>query len=500
MAWRKLRLAAEARIVLAGVLFLLASTAALAQPAGQAAPPPKLRPHREPVRADRSEARLEAKMNDPVATDFQDFPLKDALEYLDTLQGLKLKYDNEAIQGAGVRMNQPVTLNLKGFPLRAIFKLLLEPLQMEWIIRDGSIVVTTAAVAGKHPSAWMYDVGDLVAAGIPIDELAAVIPVVVAPELWAGSGSLVPEETALVVRQIPAVRDELQRLLRDIRRQLSETGSQRRDRQDRQVTTKYDVTEFIDPMFPPEKIIEALADEVYRATWERFGGRGRVALNEHSLDVTNVGWVHARLATLFERMREMGLEEGRNGATFNFASALQQAGYADDDGDVLDGAFRQLVSIEFMDTMLWDALSRIREFYGVFCHIPDDDVAKAATKRAMHVTKAFRALPLSSALDELLTPLKLDWYVTEYATVNVIAADQAAARRDLQVFRIVELTEAGQSADHLVKKITEKIEPKSWQSAGGTATIRALSGVLIVRHNRRTQERVGELLESLSVK
>src|SRR5262245_20319624 len=133
MAWRRLRLAAEARLVLAGVFFLLAPTAALAEPASQTAPRPKLRPHREPVRADRAEAKIEAKMNDPVAVDFADFPLKDALEYLDTLQGLKLKYDNEAIQGTGVRMDQPITLNLKDIPLSAMFKLLLEPVQMEWI-------------------------------------------------------------------------------------------------------------------------------------------------------------------------------------------------------------------------------------------------------------------------------------------------------------------------------------------------------------------------------
>jgi hypothetical protein len=491
-------LASLARLVCAGVFVLLSSSAALAQPPDQATPRLKLRPHREPVRADRAEAKIEAKMNDPVAVDFRDFPLKDALEYLDSLQSLRLQYDQQAIREAGVRMDQPITLNLKDIPLRAMFKLLLEPVQMEWIIRDGSVVVTTASVAGKHPSSWKYDINDLVAAGIPVNDFAAVVRGIVAPRSWeaAGPGSLVPAETTLVVRQTPPVHHELQRLLRDIRRQLSETEAQRRDRQARQMTTTYDVTEFIDPMFPPEKIIEALADEVFRATWERFGGRGKIALNEQSLEVTNDGWVHARLATLFERVREMGLEEGRNGATFNFASALQQAGYTFDDGDVLDGALRQLVSIEFSDTMFWDALRRIREFYGVFCHIPDDDTAKAATKRAMHVTKTFRALPLSSALDELLTPFKLDWYVTEHATVNVIGAEQAAARRDLRVFRIVELIEAGHRADQLVKKITETIEPTSWQTAGGTATIHALPGVLLVRHNRRTQERIARFLES----
>ena len=163
-------------------------------------------------------------------------------------------------------------------------------------------------------------------------------------------------------------------------------------------------------------------------------------------------------------------------------------------------ALGQSVAIDFIDTSLWDALHRIHEIYGVFCHFPDVELGKAATKNTMRVTKSIRDLPLSSALDELLTPFKLDWYITEYATVNVITAEEASARRDLRVFPIVELTEAGHGADQLVKKITETIEPKSWQAAGGTATIRALPGVLIVRHNRRTHERIAKLLESLAGK
>jgi hypothetical protein len=495
--------AALAGSFLAVAVLTIPSTDALAQTGDRAAPRPKLRPHREPIRADRAEAKLEAKMNDPVAVDFPDFPFKDALEYLDTLQGLKLQYDAAAIREAGVAMDTPITLNLKDFPLRGIFKLLLEPVQMDWIIRDGDIVVTTASVARKHPSVWRYDVNDLVAFGIPVNELAATIPATVAPQTWeatTGPGFLSPEENALVVRQTPPVHEELQRLLRNIRRQLSETDSQRRAREARQVTTKYDVTEFIDPMFPPEKIVELLTDAVYRATWERFGGGGKIALNGQTLEVTNAGWVHARLASLFDRIREMGIEEGHNGATLNFPSALERAVYTFDDGDVLEGALGQSVAIDFMDTSLWDVLHRIRKTYGVVCHIPDVELGKAATKNAMRVTKTIRDLPVSSALDELLAAFKLDWYVSEDAVVFVITAEEAAARRDLRVFRIVELTEAGRSADQLVKKITESIEPKSWQAAGGTSTIRALPGVLIVRHNRRAHERIAKLLESLAAK
>jgi hypothetical protein len=115
---------------------------------------------------------------------------------------------------------------------------------------------------------------------------------------------------------------------------------------------------------------------------------------------------------------------------------------------------------------------------------------------AMRVTKTVRGLPLRLALDELLGALQLDWYLTDYIAVRVVTAEQAAARRDLRVFRIVEPTEAGHSTDQMVRKITETIEPQSWQTAGGKATICTLPGVLLVRHNRRTHERIAKFIES----
>jgi hypothetical protein len=466
-------------------------------------PRPKLRPHREPHRADRAEAKLEAKMNDPDAVDFRDFPLRDALEYLDTLQGLKLQYDTAAIRGTGVTMDQPITLNLKDFPLRATFKLLLEPVQMAWIIRDGAVVVTTRSVSDKHTSAWRYDISDLVAFGISARELAATIPVTIAPQTWdatADPGTLSPEENTIVVRQVPPVHDELRRFFRDIRRQLSETAVERRIRETQQITKQYDVADFIDPQLPPEEFTKAVTEQVSRTTWERFGGRGKAELNGGALEVANAAWVHERLERLLELVRELGLERGRNGSSFKFTSALERARYSDYGDSDLDAALGQPISIEFMDTSLWDALHRIYELCGVFCHFPDAELGKAATKNTMRVTKTIRDLPLSSALNELLTQFKLDWYVTEYATVSVVTPEQAAARRDLRVFRIVELTEAGHSADQLVKTIAESIEPTSWQAAGGSATIRALPGVLLVRHNRRTHERIATFLESLAGK
>src|SRR5262249_44204837 len=57
------------------------------------------------------------------------------------------------------------TLKLDGISLRSVLKLLLEPLQLTYIIEDEVMKITTATSAGAKLSTRVYYVGDLV---IPI--------------------------------------------------------------------------------------------------------------------------------------------------------------------------------------------------------------------------------------------------------------------------------------------------------------------------------------------
>ncbi len=489
-------------LVLAAVLVtavsLICESRARAEPAAEVRQKTRLRPHREPERAVPAEARIEHQMNDPVAVDWRGVPLEDTLDYIDAVQNLKLQYDTEAIRRSGVDLKMKITLTVKDVSLRLVMKWLLEPIQFDWIIRDGRLLITTRDEALMHASVWKYDVNDLVAAGIPANELAATIAALVSPESWdskEGAHVLQVEQEALVIRQATPVHEGVQRLLREIRTRIIEGNSERRARDGRLVTKSYDVTDFVDPTIPPEVFTEILTENVYKGTWEKFGGQGKAELRDGMLEVTHFEWMQEHLGTRFERIREIGLERGRNGSTFSFRTALEEAGHFYDEKDVLDAALNQRVSLEFHEATFSDVRDGIRQTYGVFCNVPDDLTRNSADLAALRVTKSWNAVPLRSVLDELTSLLKLDWYVGDYAVISIAAVEATAARRDLKVFRIKDLTEAGHAADKLVSGILESIDPKSWQSAGGTATIRTLPGLLLVRHNRRTQERIQEFLD-----
>ncbi len=460
----------------------------------------RLRPHREPERALPTDAKIERAMDDILAVDFRETQLKDALEFIGALQNLTFQYDTDALRMERINMDQPITLTLKDFPLRILLKLLLEPVAMEWIIQDGAIVITTRSKAENQVSAWRYDVNDLIAAEIPADALASTVAAMVAPESWkssGGQGSMEIDGDGLLVLQTGPVHRKLRSLLRQFRRHLTETGAARRARDRLFATKKYDVSNCVDAAVAPENLIKIVASAVFRSTWKQFGGHGTLELNGNTLEATNHQWVHNHLGRLLDWVDALGLEHGRNGSSYNFEGAVQLAGLllADESGLTLDAPLDQPVTVAFQNDSLWHIVRVIHRNYGIFCNVTGE-FGKTENKDATHVTLILKDVPLRSALDQLFAPLGLDWYVDDYPPITVVSTGDAAARRDPTVYRVKELVDSGCTATDLARQIMEMIEPQSWQPAGGTASIRALPGLLVIRHNRQTHERIGQLLEA----
>ncbi len=62
-------------------------------------------------------------------------------------------------------LDQPINLKLSGASFRSVLKLLLEPLQLTYVIEDEVMKITTATKAADKLTTRVYPVGDLV---IPI--------------------------------------------------------------------------------------------------------------------------------------------------------------------------------------------------------------------------------------------------------------------------------------------------------------------------------------------
>ncbi len=109
-----------------------------------------------------NEQRIQQALKDTTEVQFTDQPLKDALDYLEDLHKIEIWIDAPALADAGISTDQSVNLVMSGISLRSALRLLLEPLQLTYVIEDEVMKITTQEKADEKMSTRVYPVADLV--------------------------------------------------------------------------------------------------------------------------------------------------------------------------------------------------------------------------------------------------------------------------------------------------------------------------------------------------
>lgn len=103
-------------------------------------------------------AALEAKLRNPVETNFIEMTLGDAIEYLHETYQIPLIIDRAAIQNAEQTLDQMINLKVSNVQARTALELILEWGNLGYTIRDGILMITTADLAHEIK---VYNVRDL---------------------------------------------------------------------------------------------------------------------------------------------------------------------------------------------------------------------------------------------------------------------------------------------------------------------------------------------------
>jgi len=130
---------------------------------------------------------IEAALRSATEVDFADQPLVDVREYLSELHNIPIIFDEVAMNDVGISTDTPVTLNLGGVTLDMALRLMLEPLQLEAIVEDDVLKITTTVVASETFETRVYDLKRYF--GDQVDEilhqwLRSTIMMCVSPESW----------------------------------------------------------------------------------------------------------------------------------------------------------------------------------------------------------------------------------------------------------------------------------------------------------------------------
>ena len=179
-----------------------------------------------------AEEAIRRALDKPISLEFVETPLGDVVDYLKDCLQIRIALHQKALSDVGVATDTPITRNLLNISARSALNLILDDLDLTWVISNEVLLITTLDEAGSMLENVVYGVHDLVAArdekGVPVndfDQLIDVITSTVAPTTWdqvGGAGSIAPFEgngiTALSISQTQRVHEQIAELLADLRK------------------------------------------------------------------------------------------------------------------------------------------------------------------------------------------------------------------------------------------------------------------------------------------
>ena len=113
-------------------------------------------------KASKAEERIAAELDKQTEIDFQDQPLTDVVTFLSDFHNIPIIIDTEALAEEGIAIDTAITRTLTGVKLRSALKIILQPLQLSYVIEDEVMKITTIAKEKERLQTRVYPVGDLV--------------------------------------------------------------------------------------------------------------------------------------------------------------------------------------------------------------------------------------------------------------------------------------------------------------------------------------------------
>ena len=167
-----------------------------------------------------TEARIETTLRQPAkGFDFFEVPLADAVEQLADVLGevsdFSILLDRDALDEIGIDTGTPVTAEYQGISYKSALRLMLKPLDLEYVIKNEVLMITTVERAEEMPDVRIYPMKD--EWNLSSGELIECLTSTVAPSSWeelGGPGAVTSFKHGLVIRQTQRVHEEIESLLR----------------------------------------------------------------------------------------------------------------------------------------------------------------------------------------------------------------------------------------------------------------------------------------------
>jgi hypothetical protein len=172
-------------------------------------------------------ARIEKALQGQLSSNgigFSETPLEEVVSLLQEEYGIPIQLDEKALEATGIDSTEPVTINLRNISLKSALRLMLNKLNLTYIIREEVLLITTPEEAESQLRTCVYNVRGFIddSSDKSMDALIDTIISCVRTETWAENGGGEAEirplkPGLLVISQTQAVHDDINSLLKSIR-------------------------------------------------------------------------------------------------------------------------------------------------------------------------------------------------------------------------------------------------------------------------------------------
>ena len=253
---------------------------------------------------------------------FSDEPLLRVANTIASKFSINVQLDRRGLELAGADADARVTFNAKNISLQSALTLILNPMELSWMIRYESLIITSVDVTNESLTARAYDVTDLVVRpespmvddGIPVadEDLLEAIHVNIEPESWSEGNNwdIYPLKLRgrhiFVIRQTDQVHAKVEQFLASLRKFVrTEAGSRRASdatsakAPNRVLVRVYPIVKRKD--VPAAEIEELVREAIGQENWGKDGTSVRAIAR--TLVVKNRQAVHAQVRQLLSDLR-----------------------------------------------------------------------------------------------------------------------------------------------------------------------------------------------------
>jgi hypothetical protein len=181
-------------------------------------------------------AKIEKALASPLRSagfGFSDASLAHVVQVIEEEYGFPVRLDIPALDEIGIGPDEPVNFSMTGISLRSALRLMLQQLQLTYLIQNEVLLITTPEAADQELIICVYDVREISGSAKEkdpaVDQLIDAIVSCVSTETWALNGGGEADVRwikpgFLVVSQTQAVHEEVRALLATIRAVLKAHG------------------------------------------------------------------------------------------------------------------------------------------------------------------------------------------------------------------------------------------------------------------------------------